>query len=130
MQSILVVEDDPSVAEMLLDILEDEGYSVALAADGEHALAQLAEGRYDLVITDLMMPRRDGRALRAAIAATPALAALPVVLMTAAANLTADDRRAFAAVLAKPFRLDTVLNVVAGCLGEGAEPPETAGGDA
>jgi CheY-like chemotaxis protein len=116
MRTILVVEDDAAVAEMLADILEEEGYGVQIASDGDAALDQLGRQPFDLVLTDLMMPRRDGRALRAALAASPAHRGVPVVLMTAAANLTAGDRQSFNAVIAKPFRLDTVLEAVAGCI--------------
>lgn len=116
MHTILVAEDDPAVAEMLKEILEDEGYAVRRAPDGEAALAALLAQPCDLVLTDLMMPRRDGRALREGLAASAALRQIPVVLMTAAMNLTAEDRRAFAAVLSKPFPLEHMLAVVANCL--------------
>lgn len=120
MLSILIVEDDPAVAEMLADMLAEEGYGTQTAGDGDLALFALSKQPFDLIITDLMMPRRDGRALRAALANDPKLRALPVILMTAAANLTAADRQSFAAVIAKPFRLETVLAAVAGCLDNGS----------
>lgn len=118
MHTILIAEDDPAVAEMLAEILEDEGYAVRRAPDGAAALVLLAEQPCDLLLTDLTMPRCDGRALREALAVAPEWQAIPVVLMTAAMNLTADDRRSFAAVLSKPFPLEQMLAVVAGCLAD------------
>ena len=55
-QSILVVDDDQEILKMVSRILELEGYGVAIAADGEAALALLEEHRPDLVILDIMMP--------------------------------------------------------------------------
>lgn len=59
-ERILVVEDDPDAGEMLRLILNAEGFSVALARDGEAALAELARRPPDLILLDLMLPRMDG----------------------------------------------------------------------
>jgi CheY-like chemotaxis protein len=113
MKTVLVVEDDAAIAELMRGILEDEGYHVLAASDGLAALEQLRRQRCDLVIADLMMPVMDGRDLRRALEATPAYRAIPVVLMTAASQITAEDRRLFSAVLQKPFDLDDVLALAA-----------------
>jgi CheY-like chemotaxis protein len=57
---ILVVEDDPRVREVLHEALVTAGYDVVAAADGEEALAAYAAAPTDLIITDLLMPRKDG----------------------------------------------------------------------
>jgi CheY-like chemotaxis protein len=57
---ILVVEDDPRVREVLSQALAMAGYDVVATADGEEALAAYAAARTDLIITDLLMPRKDG----------------------------------------------------------------------
>jgi len=57
---ILLVEDEPSAARMLAKGLREQGYAVDLAADGEEALYQQSINEYDLVILDIMLPRRDG----------------------------------------------------------------------
>lgn len=111
MPTILVAEDEPVIAEVIRALLEEEGYDVIVAYDGADALECFSNHECDLVIADLMMPHVDGRALRAQIAAGPR-AHVPVLLMTAAANLDADDRSAFAGVLAKPFSLDALLQTV------------------
>jgi CheY-like chemotaxis protein len=113
MRKILIAEDDPTIAEMIRDVLTDEGYSVVHARDGVDALARAREADYDLLLADLMMPRMDGRRLREALAGDPATARLPVILMSATSNLLSSDRANFAALLPKPFNLDTLSELVA-----------------
>lgn len=113
MPRILIVEDDPTIAEMILDVLTEEGYAVEHARDGLDALERTSHSVFDLLIADLMMPRMDGRSLRAALANDPTTAALPVILMSATSNLLSTDRASFAGVLAKPFHLDTLSELVA-----------------
>jgi len=60
---ILVVDDESFMRDMLRDILEKEGYEVALAPGGEEALGVLVEQKYDIVLSDLKMPRMDGISL-------------------------------------------------------------------
>jgi signal transduction histidine kinase/CheY-like chemotaxis protein len=57
---ILVVEDEPTVAQLVADVLREEGHSVETTLDSQDGLTRLARGRYDLVICDLRMPRLDG----------------------------------------------------------------------
>lgn len=59
-ERILVVEDEPTIATGLRDDLEVEGFSVEVAVDGSAALSRILEGRYDLVLLDLMLPGMDG----------------------------------------------------------------------
>jgi two-component system, OmpR family, alkaline phosphatase synthesis response regulator PhoP len=109
MNTVLVVEDDPAIADLMRGILEDEGYCVLAASDGRAALETLGRHACDMIFVDLMMPVMDGRTLRRALAAAPAHQHIPVVLMTAASHITDGDRGQFAAVLRKPFDLDDVL---------------------
>ncbi|MEN9936517.1 MAG: hypothetical protein RLZZ387_3096 [Chloroflexota bacterium] len=122
MQTVLIVEDDPAIAELVQGLLEDEGYTVLTASDGVVALGVLREQRCNLIIADLMMPNLDGRSLRAAVAATPSFRGIPIVLMTAASHVTEDDRRQFAAVLQKPFHLDELLELTASLLSPSPYP--------
>jgi DNA-binding response OmpR family regulator len=111
---ILIVDDDPSIRELLTVALADEGYATRGAADGRAALATLDNWLADLVILDLMMPDLDGRGFRAAQRGRPALAAVPVIVLSAAhdAHEQAITLEA-AAVVPKPFDLDALLEVVA-----------------
>src|SRR4030095_11072709 len=65
--SILIVEDEFGLAEMLREMLRDFGYDVTLAINGRLALEILAEGQVDLVLTDMMMPVMDGAELATAM---------------------------------------------------------------
>lgn len=78
--TILVVDDEHSIRRTLREILEYEGYAVDEAVDGDEALAKLRDGRYDLVLLDIKMPRRDGmEVLRALANEQPEL---PVVMIS------------------------------------------------
>ena len=81
---MLIVDDDPAMLDSLREILEDGGYEVVLAANGEEALARLrARPDAAAVLLDLMMPVMNGLECLAAKARDPAILAVPVVLMTA-----------------------------------------------
>ena len=71
MPTVLVVEDEWVIAEVLAVTLADAGYQVITAANGKQALACLAETRPDVIVTDTMMPILDGPGLLAALAADP-----------------------------------------------------------
>jgi PAS domain S-box-containing protein len=64
---ILVLEDEPTVAQLIVDVLREEGHHVDSVLDSQEALARLSRERYDLVISDLRMPRLDGRAFYEAL---------------------------------------------------------------
>jgi two-component system, chemotaxis family, sensor kinase CheA len=87
---VLVVDDALTVRELQRSILERAHFDVRVASDGAQALALLAEEPIDLVITDVEMPQMDGFALTAAIRADPALANVPVLILSSRAS---DDDR-------------------------------------
>jgi two-component system chemotaxis sensor kinase CheA len=82
-QSILVAEDSITSRSLLKNILESAGYAVTTAVDGMDALTTLKSAAFDLVVSDVEMPRMDGFDLTTRIRADRQLAALPVVLVTA-----------------------------------------------
>jgi len=116
MPMILIVEDELSIASLLRDMLEDEGYTVLLARDGREALDILGTHKPALVLTDMMMPILDGLALCRAIQANPAYQAIPVVIMSAIIDPPAADGCRASGFLNKPFDLqhlvDTISNVI------------------
>ena len=59
-KKILIVEDDQFLREFYQELLESEGYQVEVAADGETGLGKIREGGYNLVLLDIMLPRKDG----------------------------------------------------------------------
>lgn len=110
---ILVVDDEPSHRDSLRRIFDRAGYSVAVAEDGANALALLRAARFDVLLTDLVMPRMDGRELlRAARTLDPRL---DVVLMTAygtVENAVAAMREGAFDFIVKPVKRHEVLAVV------------------
>jgi response regulator RpfG family c-di-GMP phosphodiesterase len=110
---ILVVDDEKVIRDMLADFLGMEGYVVRTAEDGTSALGELEKGHYDLVISDLKMPRMGGIALLDEIGKT-APDALTVIMTgfgTVETAIDAMKRGAYDYVL-KPFKLDEVVHVV------------------
>jgi CheY-like chemotaxis protein len=80
---VLIVDDEDGIRDTLRDAFEDEGYAVAVAADGIEALQQLATVEKPCaVILDLVMPEMDGNQVWDAMQADPDLAAIPVVITT------------------------------------------------
>ena len=113
MRTVLVVDDEYGVAEMLDAILTDEGFRVTTVANGRQALAHIAEQRPDLVLLDIMMPVRDGTGVLHALAADRSADTLPVVVMSALPEeaIAAVTRR-YKAYLRKPFRVRSILAAI------------------
>jgi class 3 adenylate cyclase/CheY-like chemotaxis protein len=83
---ILAVDDTPENLEILRVRLEAQGYQVAEAADGEEGLARARQLRPDLILLDIMMPKRDGISVVRELKTDPDLRSIPVVLVTAKAD--------------------------------------------
>jgi putative two-component system response regulator len=81
--TILIVDDEPASRELLARCLQRDGYRVESAADGESAVAAMAECRPDLVLLDVMLPGLDGFDVCRRIKAEPATRLTPVVMLTA-----------------------------------------------
>jgi two-component system phosphate regulon response regulator PhoB len=81
--TILVVEDDPDIRELVSYNLGKEGYTVATAESGERALAQLPTANPDLILLDIMLPGADGLDVLRSLKGDPASARIPVILATA-----------------------------------------------
>jgi CheY-like chemotaxis protein len=113
--TVLVVEDDQDLREIISLTLEARGLTVATASDGAAALAWLRaqDPMPCLVLLDLMMPGMNGFELSATMHADPALTAIPVVVLTGA-PLLAQQRRdeLHAEVLPKPIELETLVSTV------------------
>jgi CheY-like chemotaxis protein len=112
---VLVVEDDALIRESLIEALEEHGYQVTGAANGRDALDVLATPpRPDVILLDLMMPVMDGRSFRNQQLRDPALAAIPVVVLSAASDvLRAGAEMRAAGVLRKPVTLRALLDELA-----------------
>ncbi|MEM7545309.1 MAG: response regulator [Pseudomonadota bacterium] len=82
-QRVLIVEDEPHIVESLTFILCREGFEVAALTDGEAALTALAEAVPDVLVLDVMLPGMSGFDLLRMVRDQPALADLPVLMLTA-----------------------------------------------
>lgn len=111
---VLVVADEPAFAQVLVEFLTTHGSKVSVAYAGQSALAQLEQGRYDLVVTDLLLPDLSGREVaRAARARAPDC----VVILLSGGLVPTDDLQLDGAgvdrVLTKPADLPELLRVAA-----------------
>ena len=118
---VLVVDDDESLRELIVDTLRDEGYHLAVARDGLEALDQVAAEPPALILLDWMMPRLGGEGFATELRQRHPTLDVPIVVMTAggvaherAASIGADG------FISKPFELAILLDQVARHLGRRA----------
>jgi two-component system, cell cycle response regulator DivK len=118
---ILVVEDDPADMELMAYVLQAAGHQTLCAHDGEEGLAFARREVPDMLITEIMLPRKDGRALLQELRQYPGLESLPVIALAREGenHLTLLDA-GFAEILPKPIDpealVDTVARVAAGAM--------------
>jgi signal transduction histidine kinase/CheY-like chemotaxis protein len=109
---VLVVEDEPALAQAVSEALGDAGFTVDRASDGEEGLTRLTEANYDLIVCDLKMPRIDGMQFyRAMATATPTLARRVIFVTGDVAGTDAERflEETGCRWLSKPFRLGDLL---------------------
>lgn len=119
--TLLIVDDEIATRETLQDFFEDEGYSVAVAANGRQALERLSSvGPVCAVVLDMLMPEMNGEELLEAMRNDPRFMEIPVVIVTS------DPSRAPRGLptLQKPLRLDALL----GAVSRYCPPPKRSGG--
>ena len=111
---VLVVDDDPDIRDSLADVLKDEGYQVVTAVDGREALVKLrgAGPVPCLILLDLMMPVMSGPQFYAEKQRDPALAQIPVVIVSADGNVRQKAASLGSEYIAKPVRIEQVLDVL------------------
>lgn len=111
-RTILIVDDTPANLSVVVDHLEDQGLTVAVAQGGEEALKRAAFIRPDLILLDVMMPGIDGFETCRRLKADETTRAIPVIFMTALADIH-DKVQAFAAggvdYVSKPFQIEELL---------------------
>jgi DNA-binding response OmpR family regulator len=111
---VLVVDDDPSILQLVSDILLDQGYQVAAAQSAEEALRRIEYDVPAVMVTDLMMPDMDGRALAEACRARARTASMPILLMSAVpVHLDGVSLLNRHEVLAKPFDIVELVEIIA-----------------
>lgn len=103
---VLLIEDEPNIAEAIRFILSREGCEVVIEADGARALSRIADCAPDLVILDLMLPGMSGLEILSALRSNPATQTLKVLMLTAKGqgrDREAAERAGVSAFMAKPF---------------------------
>lgn len=118
METILIIDDDIEMRDVLFDLLSLDGYEVLLAADGDAGIETFRNAMPDVVITDLQMPNTDG--IEVIIELRREFPDLPIIIMTGTSDdtLTEDENIKYADVmLQKPFGVDELLSSLDGLLG-------------
>ena len=127
-KTVLVVDDEEDVREFLADVLEDAGFNVVKAADGEEALEKVKAGRPDFISLDLVMPKRSGMKFLYELRHHEKWANIPVLIVTAHAHdeLGRSDLQGIMAgrslagprvYLEKPVEPDTYVRAVCEAMG-------------
>nr|WP_314871784.1 response regulator [uncultured Pseudomonas sp.] len=110
MTTILVVDDEYLIADILSFALEDEGFTVVTASNGRKGLDALDRVTPALIITDFMMPAMDGLEFATAVRALPSLLQVPIILISGAqAHIGVQRPDLFDSVLPKPFNIDSII---------------------
>lgn len=117
--TILLVEDDASVRELLKVLLEVEGYAIVEARDGIEGLEKAGQVKPDLVILDLMMPEIDGERVLSRLRAEPATQEMPVIVLSGRYEALERCRDLIGTenVFAKPFEPVKLLDRVGSLVG-------------
>ncbi len=117
MQSILVIDDQPEMRSSVQAVLAGSGYAVTTAANGREALSSLAKAKVDLVVTDVLMPGKDG--IEVIMDLRKSQPNLPVIVMTGGGHLAGGFYLKLArdlgakGILQKPFSPEQLLLTVA-----------------
>lgn len=114
---VLLIEDEPSIAEAIRFILSREGWRCAQCSEGSEAIQQILGLRPRLVILDVMLPGRDGLQVLAQLRATPEIASTPVLVLTAQGGPLAAEGASM--VLAKPFANEDLRQAVSSLMPTG-----------
>jgi len=110
--TLLVVEDDEDIRNTIADALRRRGFAVITAVDGREALTVLDVFRPDVIVLDLLMPVMDGYAFLDLRGERPDLAAVPVVVASAATPMLKQAASTWNEFIAKPFSINTLVEVV------------------
>jgi two-component system chemotaxis response regulator CheY len=113
--TILVIEDESAIREMLVQTLEEEGFAAVSAADGMEALnyLQRSSGRPCVILLDLMMPRMNGWQFREIQQDHPEIGSIPVVVLSARPDVRAHHTEiAVDAYLPKPVNFELLMKII------------------
>jgi CheY-like chemotaxis protein len=109
---VLIVDDDEAVRRTLAQLVSSRGYSVLEASDGEEAWELLQTEPVDVVVSDLQMPRCDGRELCQRIRDEPSLCDMRIVIISGCINIPDQETLRCDSILTKPISLATLLDEI------------------
>jgi CheY-like chemotaxis protein len=113
LKRILVIDDEPTICELVADTLRDSGYIADTAPNGADALERMRRHVPEAIVLDLMMPRLNASGFIERMRLNPRFAAIPILLVTASYGAhEAAERLGAHACLTKPFELDELVGVV------------------
>jgi signal transduction histidine kinase/CheY-like chemotaxis protein len=110
--SVLVIDDDPVIQDLMGSFLKKEGYLVTLAAGGEEGLRRARHLRPDVITLDVAMPSMDGWSVLSALKADPELADIPVVMLTMVDNKTMGYALGASEYMTKPINRERLITTV------------------
>ena len=114
-KQILLIDDDPIIACLLLPWLKAKGYDVTIAFDGKSGLEKLKKKKADLVILDIMMPKMNGYTFYAFLKYNEKYKSIPVIMLTARKEVrdkTFDEDVQPDAYITKPFKMNMLINAI------------------
>jgi CheY-like chemotaxis protein len=118
MPTVLVIDDEFGIVDVLETILTEEGYQVLTACNGRQGLERLSTEKPDVVLLDFMMPILGGAEMLAVMASEPAYQVIPVIMISSLGeDVIAKKCTGYVAYLRKPFKTAAVLSTVARVLG-------------
>jgi DNA-binding response OmpR family regulator len=121
-KTIIVVDDNPDIVNIVKTILEGKGYNVMCAYSGAELFTKLKERKPDLIILDIMMPEMDGLEVLTKLKGVPETASLPVILLTAKVqyeDVLGGYKLGADYYITKPFTSTQLTNGINLLLGEG-----------
>ncbi|MGA3185982.1 MAG: response regulator [Bryobacteraceae bacterium] len=110
--SVLVIDDDPVIQDLMGSFLHKEGYRVTVAAGGEEGLRRARELQPDVITLDVAMPSMDGWSVLSALKADPELARIPVIMLTMVDNKTMGYALGAADYMTKPINRERLISVI------------------
>ena len=112
---ILIVDDDPMISQLVVDMLGMDGHDVDTAVDGMEALEKLQTQRYDLIVTDLHMPKLDGAAFYQELSRRQSHPLKKIIFLTGTTGTSEEHRvvqESGVPVLLKPFNVNELIELV------------------
>ena len=117
--TILVVDDDVNIRQLLRQQLEPEGYNVSEAKDGVEAISQVKQAAPDLVILDVMMPQMNGFDVAAVLKNDPKTMSIPIIILSIVEDKERGYRLGIERYLTKPIETETLLHEIGTVISQG-----------